>query len=143
MRLNEVEVDCDETKYLLDEHVNNERQLYSQANEVMQKLETSKRDASALISKVDKLREVMNVNQSAVHSYANQTVQSMDQMSREEIEAQAGNELLVDSLVQSVNKEKTIVTELVENQVKPELNRFDQEQVCYFFLKIYLKRYFD
>lgn len=129
IKLARAETDCEETKYLLEEHAATERLLYSQATEVMRMLESSQNDNSVLAKKVSDLRDVMSVNRSAVDTYAQETVQSMDQMSREEIEAQAGNEVLVDSLVQSVQKEKEIVSELVDHRVKPELNKFEKAQV--------------
>lgn len=129
MKLNQVEIDCDETKFLLQEHVSTERLLYSQATEVVQLLHSSHNENSLLCKKVSELRDVMSVNEGLVNTYAQETVQSMDRMSREEIEAQAGNEVLIDSLAQSVHKEKEIVSALVDNRVKPELEKFDKGQV--------------
>lgn len=129
MKLTQVEIDCDETKYLLGEHVSTEKQLYSQASEVIRMFESSQQDNSLLQGKVGQLRDVLRVNQNTVGSYAHETIKSMDQMTREEIEAHAGNEVLVDSLMQSIQKEKEIVNGLIEDRIKPDLEKFENDQV--------------
>lgn len=129
MKLTQVEIDRDETKYLLGEHVSTEKELYSQANEVVYKLGSSKDENKLLHSKLEQLRYVMNTNRKAVGTYAHETINSFDQMKREEVEAHAGNELLVDSLVHNIQKEKEIVTDLIEETVKPELEKFEKDQV--------------
>lgn len=129
MKLAQVEIDRDETKYLLNEHVSTEKELYSQANEVVSRLDSSKEENKLLQNKLGQLRCVMNTNRKAVGEYAQETITSLDQMTREEIEARAGNELLVDSLVQSVQKEKEIVSVLIGETVKPELEKFEKDQV--------------
>lgn len=129
VKLNQVEVDCDETKYLLNEHVIVEQQLFDQASEVVRLYEASQEDNGALKGKVSQLRGLVSANRDTVDEYASTTIRSMEQMSRDEVEVRAGNELLVDSLVNSVHTESKLVVDLIDDRVRPELQQIAQNQV--------------
>ena len=132
VKLAKTEVERNETKYLLDEHVNTEKQLLSQASDVVRKFEAAHGENCALQGKIDEMRDVMGSNREVVDSYAEDTAVKMDEMRQNEVEVRAGNELLVDSLGNGLQAGKKLVADLVDTKVRTQLHRVEQTQVSLF-----------
>ena len=132
VKLAKTEVERSETKYLLDEHVNTEKQLLSQASDVVRKFEVAHGENCALQGKIDEMRDVMGSNREVVDSYAEDTAVKMDEMRQNEVEVRAGNELLVDSLGNGLQAGKKLVADLVDTKVRTQLHRVEQTQVSLF-----------
>ncbi len=118
-----------EYRYLLDEHVSTEKQLYAQAQTVLQSYDSSQSDNRTLHEKLNEIRNVMHTNRDLVRSYASQTIDGMENMDKDERECHASNELMIEQLKESVQRGKHIVADLIDARLRPQLHQFEQKQV--------------